>query len=82
MNAVQAVSGSTGEEMEKLSNLANKLGADTNYSATEAGAAEEALLRLGNSASGTMTMVGDVMNFDRANKVGDLAKSAENKSTE
>lgn len=77
MNAVEAVSGETGKEMEALSAQASKLGADTNYSATEAGAAQEALLRLGNTTKETMTMVGDVLNFDRANKVGDLAKSSE-----
>lgn len=82
MNAVEAVSGATGEEMKSLSDLAAKLGADTNYSATEAGAAEEALLRLGNSANSTKTMVGEVLNFDRANKVGDLAKSSEILSSE
>lgn len=77
MNAVEAVSGSTAEEMKKLSAQALQLGADTNYSASEAGAAQEALLRLGNSAEQTMTMVSDVLSFDRANKVGDLAKSSE-----
>lgn len=77
MNAVEAVSGATAKEMEELGAQALKLGADTNYSATQAGEAQEALLRMGNSAEGTKEIVDDVLSFDRANKVGDLAKSSE-----
>lgn len=77
MNAVEAVSGATALEMEELGTQALKLGADTNYSATQAGEAQEALLRMGNSAKGTKEIVDDVLSFDRANKVGDLAKSSE-----
>jgi len=76
MNAVEAVSGATAEEMQALGKQAQQLGADTNYSATQAGEAQEALLRLGNSARDTMGIVDDVMSFDRANKVGDLASSS------
>ncbi|MBN1469541.1 MAG: phage tail tape measure protein [Fusobacteriaceae bacterium] len=76
MNAVEAVSGATAEEMQALGKQAQQLGADTNYSATQAGEAQEALLRLGNSAGETMEIVDDVMAFDRANKVGDLANSS------
>lgn len=77
MNAVEAVSGATAIEMKELGTQALKLGADTNYSATQAGEAQEALLRMGNSAKGTKEIVDDVLSFDRANKVGDLAKSSE-----
>ena len=55
MSAVQAVSGASGKEMEQLSDLALKLGAETKYSASEAASAIEELVKAGVS-------VPDVMN--------------------
>jgi TP901 family phage tail tape measure protein len=47
MSNIKAVSGATGEEMEKLKELALQMGADTKYSATEAAQGIEELVKAG-----------------------------------
>lgn len=54
MSGVKAVSGSTAEEMSQLSGLALKLGADTSFSATEAGLGIEELVKAGVSIADVM----------------------------
>ena len=55
MSAVQAVSGATGEEMAQLSGKALQLGKDTSFSASEAAAGLEELVKGG-------IPIGDIMN--------------------
>ncbi len=47
LSNIKAVSGATGDEMEKLKNLALKMGIDTKYSATEAAKGIEELIKAG-----------------------------------
>lgn len=54
MSGVKAVSGASAEEMKTLSDLALKLGADTSFSATEAGKGIEELVKAGVSVADVM----------------------------
>lgn len=67
MRKVQAVSGATGEEYDKLRGKARELGKGTRYSATEAGGAMEALARSGWSVGEIMEGTGNVLMFASAN---------------
>lgn len=63
MNVLQSATGSSGKEMDSLSGLAKKLGADTVFSANEAADAMLELGKSGQSTSEIMKTVPQVMNL-------------------
>lgn len=76
MNAIEAVSGATGKEMDKLRGLALKLGADTKFSAGEAAGAMEELLKAGLNTADVMNGAADAtVNLAAAGEI-DLKSAA------
>lgn len=59
MSAVKAVSGATAQEMDQLSKKALQLGADTKFSASEAGLAMEELVKAGISVEDVLNGAAD-----------------------
>src|SRR5699024_6291194 len=78
MRKVQAVSGATGAEWDKLKDKARELGKGTRYSATEAGQAMEALARNGWTVNEVYDYTSDVLAFATANtlELDDAARIA------
>jgi TP901 family phage tail tape measure protein len=79
LNKFQSISGATGAEMEKVSGLAKKLGADVKLPGTSAADAAEAMTEMkkaGVSLGDTMTGVRSVLVLSAAAEV-DNAKAAE-----
>ncbi len=81
MSSIKAVSGATGKEMQQLEALALKAGADTKYSAKEAAAGIEELIKAGVSVTDILN--GGLMGALNLAAAGDLelADSAEIAST-
>lgn len=76
MSRVQAISGATGEEFEKLRSQAIELGADTAFSATEAAQGMENLAAAGFKTSEIMDAMPGMLNLAAA-AGEDLASSAD-----
>ena len=76
MSRVQAISGATGEEFEKLRSQAIELGADTAFSATEAAQGMENLAAAGFTTSEIMDAMPGMLNLAAA-AGEDLASSAD-----
>lgn len=76
MSRVQAISGATGEEFEKLRSQAIELGADTAFSATEAAQGMENLAAAGFTTSEIMDAMPGMLNLAAA-AGEDLANSAD-----
>lgn len=77
MSGVKAVSGASGAEMQKLTDLALKLGAATKYNAEEAGQAIEELIKAGVSVPDVMNGAAKAtVNLAAAGEI-DLPKAAE-----
>ena len=73
---VRAVSGATEEQMAALRAEANKLGAETTFTATEAAQGLEELARTGFSAEQSLAAIGPVLNLAAASGM-DLGRAAE-----
>lgn len=69
MRKVQAVTGATGEEYEKLKNMAEALGRTTRFSATEAGEGMEVLARAGLTTNEVLGVTATQLNFATANAI-------------
>lgn len=69
MRKVQAVTGATGEEYEKLKNMAEDLGRTTRFSATEAGEGMEVLARAGLTTNEVLAVTPTQLNFATANAI-------------
>lgn len=67
MRRVQAVSGTTGKETEKLRKKASELGETTRFSATQAGEGMEALARAGWKTDQILDGIGPSLTFASAN---------------
>lgn len=76
MARVQAVSNATAREMEMMTKEAERLGATTKYTASEAANALENLTRNGMSASDATTTLSTVLKMAQANAIG-LSESAD-----
>lgn len=76
MSAVQAVTGATGEDFEKLKGQARQLGADTEFSATQAAGAMEALGRAGFDTTEIMDAMPGLLDLSSSSAV-DLGVAAE-----
>lgn len=66
LSKVQAVSGASVEEMAKISEMAQKLGESTRYSAAEAAAGFEILARAGLNAQQSLTAIPQVLQLAQA----------------
>jgi TP901 family phage tail tape measure protein len=76
MSAVEAVSGASGKELEKLRETALRLGADTKFSATEAASAIEELVKAGVPVEDVLNGAADAaVNLAAAGEI-DLAQAA------
>ena len=76
MAKIKAVSGATSEEMEALSAQARQLGRDTQFSASEAGAAQELLARAGFKTNEMLAAMPGLLNLAIADGV-DLARATD-----
>lgn len=76
MSTVQAVTGATGGEMDKLRDQAKDLGSSTRFSASEAAEGMEMLSRAGFSTSETMEAIPQVLDLAAAGAV-DLGDAAD-----
>lgn len=76
MNGVRAVTGATGDDFEQLRSLAKKMGADTQFSASEAANAMEFLGMAGFSTSEILASLPDVLALAAAGNT-DLATTAD-----
>lgn len=76
MSTVQAVTGATGGEMDKLRDQAKDLGSSTRFSASEAAEGMEMLSRAGFSTSETMDAIPQVLDLAAAGAV-DLGDAAD-----
>lgn len=75
LDKVQAVSGATNQEMQRIAETAEKLGGSTKYTATQAAQGFEILARAGLSANESITAIPAVL--DLANAAGiELAEAA------
>lgn len=70
MSKVQAVSQTAGEELDRLSERARKLGANTRFTATEAGKGMEELARLGFDVEQIYSSVEDTLNLAASSAIG------------
>jgi TP901 family phage tail tape measure protein len=75
MSAVRSVSSATKDEMARLTEEARRLGAETAFTATEAGQAMEELGRAGQTTAQILTTTNAALDLANANNV-DLAESA------
>lgn len=66
MSTVQAISGATGDDLEKLSNLAKELGSTTQFTATEAGQAMEYMAMAGWKTNDMLNGMSGVLNLAAA----------------
>ena len=66
MSKVQAISGATGEDLEKLSEKAKEMGATTKFSATESGQAMEYMAMAGWKTEDMLNGLGGIMNLAAA----------------
>lgn len=76
MARVQAVTNATKEEFKAMSNEAKKMGANTQYSATQSANALENLVRNGLKPSQAVAMLNKTMKFAQANGI-ELAEAAD-----
>jgi TP901 family phage tail tape measure protein len=76
MNGVRAVTNATGSDFEDLTGLAREMGAETQFSATEAAHAMEFLGMAGFDTNQIMSSLPDVLNLAAAGGV-ELARSAD-----
>jgi len=76
MAKIKAVSGATSEEMELLSAQARQLGRDTQFSASEAGAAQELLARAGFKTNEMLAAMPGLLNMAIADGM-DLARATD-----
>lgn len=76
MGGVQAVSGATGDEFNKLRDLAKELGSTTAYSATEAANGMEYLAMAGMSTEQVLATIPNALNLASAGGI-ELAQSAD-----
>ncbi|MFJ2017249.1 phage tail tape measure protein [Streptomyces nodosus] len=76
MNGVRAVTGATGQDFDDLRNLAKKMGAETQFSATDAAGAMEFLGMTGWKTQDIMSGLPDVLNLAAAGNT-DLARTAD-----
>ena len=75
LSTVQAVSGASAEEMARLRDAAEEMGAQTKYNATEAAQGLENLARAGLSASESIEALPSVLALAQGNSIG-LAEAA------
>lgn len=75
MNAVRSVSGATGKDFDDLRNKAKQLGADTEFSATQAANAMEELAKAGFNTAQNLATVPSVLSLASAGSI-ELANSA------
>lgn len=66
MSTVQAISGASGEDLEKLNNLAKELGATTQFTATQAGEAMEYMAMAGWKTNDMLAGMEGVLNLAAA----------------
>ena len=76
MSQVEAISGATGEELDKLTEKAKQLGATTRFSATEAASAMNYMAMAGWDAQQMLDGIGGVLSLAAASG-GDLAETAD-----
>ncbi|WP_326698048.1 phage tail tape measure protein [Streptomyces sp. NBC_01754] len=76
MNGVRAVTGATGKDFDDLRDMAKRMGAETQFSATDAAGAMEFLGMTGWKTNEIMSGLPDVLNLAAAGNT-DLAKTAD-----
>lgn len=76
MSAVQAITGATADQMQRLEREAKKQGATTAFSATQAGQGMEFLSRAGFSVEEQLSAIGPLLNAAAADGI-DLATTAD-----
>lgn len=76
MKRVEAITGSTGKELQELTAIAERMGLETKYSASEAAGAMQFLGMAGFDAKETIAALPDVLNLAAAGAI-DLARSAD-----